>query len=214
MKQFIFLVITIAAAISVSFAQQKGANLSFEKETHNFGKMDESKGTVSYTFNFTNTGSEPLFILSVQPSCGCTTPEWSKEPVVPGGKGFIKATFNPAGRPGPFVKSINVVSNSATNSVILKISGEVIGKESTVEGRYPFKVDNLRFSSLYISYGKLAPGKVGARTLEIMNTGSENIAITFPNLPPYVEIMVNPSTLKPKSMRCHCESIFHPDLSI
>lgn len=194
MKKIYSLILFFAFTL-LTFAQQKQPNISFETESYNFGKINETKGAVQYVFNFTNTGSEPLIIQNVQPSCGCTTPEWSREPVVPGGKGFIKATFNPAGRPGPFNKSINVTSNAIRNSVVLKISGEVIGKEPVAD-KYPFAVDNLRFSSTYISYGKISPNKPVTRNLEIMNTGKESVTISFPSVPPHIDVMVNPSTIK------------------
>jgi len=177
--------------------QQKGPHISFEKESYSFGKIEEAKGPVSYTFSFTNTGSEPLVLQSVLPSCGCTTPEWSRKPVEPGGKGFIKATFNPAGRKGPFDKSIKINSNNIGGVVSLRFNGEVIGKALSIEDQFPFKIDNLRFSSLYISYGKISPGKSITRTLQVINTGNENVALSFPAVPPHIEVMVNPSTLKP-----------------
>lgn len=190
-----FLVFTILC--SFTFSQQKGPNISFDDDLHNFGKIMEVKGPVSFTFSFTNTGSEPLLIQNVQPSCGCTTPEWSKEPVVPGGKGYIKATFNPAGRPGTFSKSIIVVNNSPRNQVVLKITGEVIGKEPEVTEKFPYLIDNMRFNSTYLSFGRISPGKQYTKTIEVMNVGTVPVAIAFTSIPSHLEIMVNPSTVKP-----------------
>lgn len=196
MKFYLSLIAGLILAV-VSYGQQKGPNISFEKESYSFGKIEEAKGPVSYTFSFTNTGSEPLVLQSVLPSCGCTTPEWSREPVVPGGKGFIKATFNPAGRKGPFDKSIKINSNSNGGVVTLRFNGEVIGKALGIEEQYPFKIEDLRFSSLYISYGKISPGKSTTRTLQVINTGNESITLSFPGVPGHIEVMVNPATLKP-----------------
>jgi hypothetical protein len=189
------LVLTIAGF--VANGQQKGANISFDLESFSFGKIEETKGAVSYVYNFTNTGSEPLVLQNVQPSCGCTTPEWSKKPVVPGGKGFIKATFNPAGRPGPFVKSITVVSNAANSPVVLKFSGEVIGKEPAAEEKFTFSIDNLRLVSTYLALGKISSAKTASKTIEVLNGGSSPINLSFPSVAPYLEILVSPSTIKP-----------------
>ena len=69
------------------------ATITFDKPEHDFGKIKE--GTLAtHEFTFTNTGKAPLVLSNVQPSCGCTTPEWSKEPIMPGGKGTVKAVFN------------------------------------------------------------------------------------------------------------------------
>lgn len=180
------------------YCQQKGAFISFEKETHNFGKIQEAKGPVSYVYNFTNTGSEPLFIQSVQPSCGCTTPEWSQKPVVPGGKGFIKATFDPAGRPGNFNKTIAINSNATNNNVILRFSGEVTASEPDITAKYPFNIDNLRFNSTYAAFGKISPGKPASKTLEVYNSGTTPLSLSFPSNPAHTEVMTSPSTIKPK----------------
>jgi uncharacterized cupredoxin-like copper-binding protein len=187
----------LAVTFMNTFCQQKGANISFDAESFNFGKIEEAKGAVSHVYNFTNTGSEPLVLQNVQPSCGCTTPEWSKQPVVPGGKGFIKATFNPAGRPGPFAKSITVVSNAASSPVILKFTGEVIGKTPAVEDKFSFAIDNLRLVSTYLAFGKISPAKTASKTIEVLNGGSTPISLAFPGVAPHLEILVSPSTIKP-----------------
>ena len=90
-----------------------------------FGTIKEADGKVSHTFEVSNTGDMPLVITRVIASCGCTTPEWPKEPVAPGKKAQIKVTFDPAGRPGPFTKTISVYSNGKTGSFIMNIRGEV-----------------------------------------------------------------------------------------
>ncbi len=196
MKLPIFLIVTVIIYFN-AYAQQKGPNISFEDESHNFGKINEVKGSVTYTYNFRNTGDEPLIIKSVQPSCGCTTPEWSREPVVPGGKGYIKATFNPAGRPGSFNKSIAVITNGITESVVIRFSGEVIGKELTTIDIYPFAIGDLRLTSTYISFGKVSPERLASRNIDVINTGTSSVSLSFPSIPSHMEVMVNPSTIKP-----------------
>ncbi|MES2778707.1 MAG: DUF1573 domain-containing protein [Bacteroidota bacterium] len=110
-----------AQAQTVNDAQ---AVITFDKPEHDFGKLKE--GTLaSHEFTFTNTGKAPLILSNVQPSCGCTTPEWSKEPIMPGGKGKIKAVFNSYGRPGTFQKYITVKSNSSGGDVTLTFKGTV-----------------------------------------------------------------------------------------
>ncbi len=99
-----------------NFLDVKSQKISFIESEHDFGEIDENGGSVSYTFEFLNEGNSPLVILSVKPSCGCTTPNWSKDPIGPGNKGFIVAQYDPRGRPGVFRKSLAVISNSETNS--------------------------------------------------------------------------------------------------
>ena len=77
------------------------------------------------TFKINNAGGAPLVLTRVIASCGCTTPEWTKEPIAPGNSGDIKITYDPKDRPGPFAKTISVYSNGKTGSFILTIRGEV-----------------------------------------------------------------------------------------
>ena len=92
--------------------------------THDFGKIKVGV-PVEHEFTFTNKGSIPLVISSVQASCGCTVTAYSKEPIEPNGKGFVKATYN-AAQAGQFSKTVSVSSNTAEGIVQLTIKGEVI----------------------------------------------------------------------------------------
>jgi hypothetical protein len=100
--------------------------ISFDVKEHDFGKIFEKDGSVTYVFNFTNKGNSPLVVSRVQASCGCTTPTWTKEPIEAGKKGAITVTYNTANRPGMFTKTITVYSNDALEQAVLVIKGEVI----------------------------------------------------------------------------------------
>ncbi|MBP6624671.1 MAG: DUF1573 domain-containing protein [Chitinophagaceae bacterium] len=96
--------------------------MKFVSDDHNFGTIPEGPA-VSYDFEFKNTGKEPIILSSVQASCGCTTPSWSKEPILPGKSSKVTATYNTQGRPGNFVKTITINSNIGTK--VVKIQGVV-----------------------------------------------------------------------------------------
>ena len=106
-----------------SFSQK--SEIVFETPEYNFGDIQENKGRVSHKFSFTNNGKESIRILTVKPSCGCTTPNWSKDEIKPGKKGFIIAEYNPKGRPGVFRKSLSVITNDNRRSLIF-IKGKVV----------------------------------------------------------------------------------------
>lgn len=125
MKQIIFIFMAILLATGMASAQKK-AVIAADETSHDFGQIKEDDGKVSTTFVVKNTGEAPLVITRVIASCGCTTPEWTKEPIAPGKTGDIKITYDPKGRPGPFSKTISVYSNGKTGSFILTIRGEVI----------------------------------------------------------------------------------------
>lgn len=122
MKQLLTLSFILFSFFS-SFSQK--SKIVFETPEFNFGDIQENKGKVSHKFSFTNNGKESIRILTVKPSCGCTTPNWSKDEIKPGKKGFIIAEYNPKGRPGVFRKSLSVITNDNRRSLIF-IKGKVV----------------------------------------------------------------------------------------
>jgi hypothetical protein len=124
MKVFFSALVLLVGMTTVSFAQ-KGV-LKFKEETRKFGKVPQGV-PVTNEFVFTNTGTDPVVISNVAASCGCTTPTWTKDPVLPGKTGSIKATFN-AATPGLFNKSITVSSNTEGGTINLYLNGEVVPK--------------------------------------------------------------------------------------
>lgn len=125
MKQIVFVFMAILLATGMASADG-GAVISADETSYDFGQIEEDEGKVSVTFTIKNTGDAPLVITRVIASCGCTTPEWTREPIAPGKTGDIEITYNPKGRPGPFSKTISVYSNGKLGSFVLTIRGEVI----------------------------------------------------------------------------------------
>lgn len=124
MKKLISLLLAFVGALSMMAAQP---TIEFDTKSHDFGTIKEADGSVSCEFAFTNTGSEPIVIISANASCGCTRPEYPKKPIAPGKTDKIKVTYNPMGRPGEFNKTIKVRTNAqGKKSISLKINGVVI----------------------------------------------------------------------------------------
>lgn len=109
--------------VNVSPTDNKAAEptttIKFKEETHDFGNLKEGD-PAEFEFTFTNTGKKPLILTDVHPGCGCTTPTWSKDPVMPGKTGVIKAAYGTKGRVGAFNKNITVTSNAGTNVIYIK----------------------------------------------------------------------------------------------
>ena len=193
------IILLILLTFSAYNVQAKGV-ITFEKSAHDFGMILEKDGNVSYTFTFTNTGDEPVIINNVTASCGCTTPEWTKNPVLPGKKGTVTATYLPAGRPGPFDKSLTVISNAQESSVTIRIKGEVVQKIPSFEEQYPITIGkSLRIESKDIAYARIAKGVSKTATLSVYNNGTEPIKITFDKVPAYLSFKVEPDAIAPKS---------------
>ncbi len=151
--------------------------LEFKELKHDFGTIAEDGGKVSHTFEFTNTGATPLVISNVRASCGCTTPNWTKEPVEPGQKGIVTATYNPMGRPGGFNKTITVTSNASNETVRLTISGNVTPKQNKVVEKYAIKVGTIGLKSKALAMGNINYGDSRENSLIIGNIGSEDITV-------------------------------------
>jgi hypothetical protein len=87
-----------------------GGTIVFDTTFHNFGTIKEGE-IVEHTFKFRNTGTGPITVRTAQASCGCTTPEWTQNPVQPGGEGFVKVGFKSAGKVGSNRKQVTVVTD-------------------------------------------------------------------------------------------------------
>lgn len=109
--------------------------LQFERIEHDFGTVQEGQ-KVSYTYKFKNTGEAPLIIQTAQPSCGCTVPDWSKEPIQPGAEGYVKAEFDTNGKPNAQNKTITVTANTFPKQTTLRFKAMVLPK---AEGAGPVK---------------------------------------------------------------------------
>jgi hypothetical protein len=130
MKRILFALMAVLLTSGMVYAQQKEASITVtDSATYDFGDINEADGPVSHTFTVINNGELPLVITRVVASCGCTTPDWTKEPIAPGKTGEVKATFDPNGRPGRSTKTISVYSNGKSGSYALTIRMNVIPRQ-------------------------------------------------------------------------------------
>jgi hypothetical protein len=143
MKKVLFTLAMVAfgaasyAQTAAPAADPNAGDFKFKEETWDFGTIPQ--GTpVKHSFNFTNTGKSPIVIQNVQASCGCTTPTWPKEPILPGKSDVIDVQYN-AANPGGFNKSITITSNAASATKMLYIKGtvEAAPKDQTTPEKAP-----------------------------------------------------------------------------
>ena len=126
------LTIGTAAARAQTNVTTEAGKFAFKEETHDYGEVPEGPAA-EYDFVFKNKGDRPIIITEARGSCGCTIPEWPKEPVLPGKKGIIHVKYNTQGRPGPISKEIYISSNAEQQNMTLHIRGTVVatGKEDS-----------------------------------------------------------------------------------
>jgi len=183
---------------NLTFAQQTGkATIEFEETTHDYGTFKEESGPQSFTFKYKNKGNVPLILNNVQPSCGCTTPDWERKPIAPGEEGYIKVSYNPKNRPGTFNKSIRVTSNAENSNVVLFIKGEVIPHEKTLTELYPQTVGPLRVKTNHIAFAKQTDKETKTETLELVNDSENEVTVGVKNTPPYITASVSSQAIKP-----------------
>ncbi len=111
-----------------AFAFSRAQTITFEKTTIDYGTV-KANSDGNKVFTFTNTGDKPLIISNVQPVCGCTASDWTKEPILPGKKGEVKVHYNTANL-NAFKKTIDVFSNDPKSGrVTLYIQGTVVAAQ-------------------------------------------------------------------------------------
>ena len=119
----------VAPAVAAPETKPEGPLPAFEFSTtdHDFGTITEGD-VVEYSYAFKNTGTVPLIIQNAQGSCGCTVPEWTKEPIPAGGTGFVKAKFDSSGKPNIQNKTVTVTANTWPKQTVLRFKAMVTPK--------------------------------------------------------------------------------------
>jgi hypothetical protein len=171
--------------------------MDFPTTTYDFGTFQEAEGKKTHTFYLTNTGDQSLVIQNIVPSCGCTTPEWTKTPVPPKGKGTITAIFDPSGRGGTFSKTLTVYTNSKPAVAILTLKGEVIARVKSVEEIYSWPVGQIRFENNEILFASVVKTRKKIRVMPVINNSREPVKVEFTDLSPHLFLKMAPGTLKP-----------------
>lgn len=163
--------------------------LLFTEKIHDFGEIVEQQGNADYEFVFTNNSGRPVRIISVQASCGCTTPGWTKEAVAPGKTGFIKASFDPKGRPGYFNKSLTVTTDLSGTPIMLQIKGSVVDKVTVKDESLTASNGSLKLKNSSFNMGKVFVNKEATTSeFAVVNEGKEAIEFSEVVAPAYIQV--------------------------
>jgi hypothetical protein len=151
----------------------------------------EGQGKADHEFVFTNSSGRPVKILNVTTSCGCTTPGWSRDAVAPGKTGFVKASFDPKGRPGYFNKTLTLLTDADPNPIVLQIKGQVVFPAGEEENFFPVAMGNLKMKSKSISMGTIYINREPVlKEFPIKNDGDKPLHFLAVQKPDYVLVDV------------------------
>ena len=190
MKRSLLSIFFLLTVVLAAVAQPR---ISSNKETHNFGQI-EWKRPVTVEYTITNTGNQPLVLTNVTTSCACSVADWTKEPIAPGAKGTVKASFD-AKALGRFEKSVGIYSNATPNLVYLKFTGEVVQEVKDYAKTLPYAIGNIRLDRDEFAFPDVYHGQQPSLTFSIANLSDRPYEPVLMHLPPYLKMEAEPKVL-------------------
>ncbi len=169
-------ILSITLTICALCAQAQ-SDLDFGSAVWDFGTIGESEGPVTHTFTGRNRSDRPLVILRVVSTCGCTVPEYSREPVLPGGEAAIRVTFDPANRPGVFDRELTVFDTRRRKVATLRIRGTVEERPKSLEELYPVEAGALRLERNLCPFGTLCHGRTAEDAVGLCNPTDRTVRL-------------------------------------
>jgi hypothetical protein len=193
MKNTVLIIFLLAIAQLLNAQPQ----IKFTSTEYDYGSIKEDGGIAETVFEFVNTGNQPLIINNVKATCGCTTPEWTRTPIVPNAKGTIKVGYNPQNRPGAFSKNVNVYTNTQPSVTILTIKGKVEPRQKSMEEIYPREMGPLRWKSNYLSLGTAYNQEKKEGTLDFINNTAAPVKAGVFRTPEHISVKFVPEVIEP-----------------
>lgn len=165
-----------------------------DNPVHDFGLINEEDIDAIHVFRVKNTGTAPLIITHVQSSCGCTEPDWTKDPIPPGGTGDVVITYVAKNRPGPFSKNVMVYTNEKRFRQRLTVKGDVIPIERNLARSLADTLGIIQIERKLFTF-TVQPDQILTQNVWIRNYTEEDATLSLGNIPPYLAIEV-PEQLK------------------
>ncbi|MDE6772243.1 MAG: DUF1573 domain-containing protein, partial [Muribaculaceae bacterium] len=149
---------SVSALLAVMMTATAVAEIKWLEKTYNYGVIKEADGPATGSVRFVNNGPDATYISRVRPSCGCTGASYTQDMLQPGDTATITFTYNPAGRPGKFDKTVKVYVGKDSSLTSVRITGTVIGDDSTLESHFPIETGDLRTESVSFPVGEIKRG--------------------------------------------------------
>lgn len=167
--------------------------MTLKSDVVNMGELTYQQPRTA-TFELTNSGTAPLQLTSVKPSCGCTSVEWPNSPIAVGQSAKIIATYD-ARMLGYFQKEIEVFTNASEEPIYLTLQGRVVATATNVEGDYPVDMGDVRLSTNTITFDNVNRGDRPEAHLYVLNNTRTSIKPELMHLPSYLTATYQPETL-------------------
>ena len=178
--------------------------IRFDKKVHDFGDVLIAEGPVACIFTFTNIGSQPIVVHNVISSCGCTTPEWTREPVRSGSTGTIQVTFSNDQGPYPFDKTLTVYvgvgSSSLDRPVLLRLRGVAHEKKKDLDEIFATRIGPLGLRKVQTSIGYIDQGVIKSDEIQVANLSRSALEVETASATPGLTVTVTPNPIPARSM--------------
>lgn len=202
-----FSVVGIHTTLKTEVEYQQKGKLDFLEPVYDFGNFNEGE-VVKHRFEFMNIGSETVTITSVRASCGCTTPQYSKDPILANKSGFIDVEYNSVGRPGAFDKKIFIENSGEPSTIVLTIKGSanpapLTGKDLSTQG-------GLIFSEGIIDIGNFKKDEVFRHVIKVQNLSDTPIKIRSHESDNDVKVSYPPYSIMPQE-KVSVSIVFAPE---
>lgn len=193
---FLFLLFA-AAALQSSSAQ----GLIFGDSVRDVGAISEDDAPRAYRFGYKNRSKEPVVILRVVTTCGCTQPAYSRQPIPAGGEGEVSVTLHPLGRAGALHKALFVYTNQSASkpAAQLTLTGVVTPTTDKYIG-YQHHIGSLRLRQTSVDFRVVKAPQQRVMRIEVVNTGKRPLRLTALGLPPQVKFRTEPALIAPDSV--------------
>ena len=145
-------------------------------------------------FTITYSGNQPLVLTNVTTSCACAVADWTKEPIAPGAKGIVKASFD-AKALGRFEKSVGIYSNATPSLVYLKFTGELVQEIKDYTNTHKYTIGKFRIDRDEFAFPDVYRGQQPTMTFSIANLSDRPYEPVLMHLPPYLKMEAEPKVL-------------------
>lgn len=203
-------ILTLAAILFLSLIQLQAQSegnyqkedkvISFDSKIYDFGDVLLSEGALKHSFIFKNISTSPIVIHNVISSCGCTIPEWTKEPVRPGAEGRIDVVFSNDQGPYPFDKTLTVYVSNVDRPVILRIRGTAHESRKDIDELFTLRIGQMGLRKTGVSIGYVDQGSSKSDNMQIANMGHTDLRVETTETDPGLSVTVSPNPIPARSM--------------